>query len=296
MIGTLWCRMSAMANGDRSYFDPLVSRASRTFLRRAALVVEGIMSGIHRQPVQMDSASSSNHPRYSPGDELRRIAGRRSQIRPLLLHQREPGTRPIFGRRSSSTPARRWITGSNGVTKFEYASILTARSLFEFEEADAAASWNFRSRRLVHSPQGQARHVFEISALSKRTAHPAKPTREKSSRDRRQNERRGMVILVSVCSRIRRSFEGSPAFSASTATTSSSSRHGQARSSCRSTAIFFSRNLEQADLKVTADPQTIRQAYRAVSMSSSIICARMPRPASIDYHPSQPDAPGIAAS
>jgi hypothetical protein len=53
--------MTAMTNGDRSYFDPLVlARLSNLYLK-ARWVVEGIMSGIHRSRSKGFSVEFESH-------------------------------------------------------------------------------------------------------------------------------------------------------------------------------------------------------------------------------------------
>src|SRR3972149_5587454 len=65
--------IDAVANNDKNYFDPKVLAGISNLYLRARWVVEGIMSGIHSSRAKGFSVEFEEHREYSPGDEIRRI-------------------------------------------------------------------------------------------------------------------------------------------------------------------------------------------------------------------------------
>jgi len=256
-----------MANGDRSYFDPLVlARLSNLYLR-ARWVVEGIMSGIHRSRSKGFSVEFESHREYSPGDELRRIDWKALGKFDRYFNKEtedETNLRATLVLDASAS----MDYGSNGITKFEYASILTASLAYLIlKQQDAAGVVIFSDR--VESfipPKAKRGHVFEIL----RALEGHRPSGETNTGKILQEiagkmKRRGMVILVSdLLDEPEEVLKGLRLFRFNGHDVIVFHVMDSAEIELPFEGNILFEDLEQAALKVTADPQTIRQAYRGV--------------------------------
>ena len=256
-----------MANGDRSYFDPLVlARLSNLYLR-ARWVVEGIMSGIHRSRSKGFSVEFESHREYSPGDELRRIDWKALGKFDRYFNKEtedETNLRATLVLDASAS----MDYGSNGITKFEYASILTASLAYLIlKQQDAAGVVIFSDR--VESfipPKAKRGHVFEIL----RALEGHRPSGETNTGKILQEiagkmKRRGMVILVSdLLDEPEEVLKGLRLFRFNGHDVIVFHVMDSAEIELPFDGNILFEDLEQAALKVTADPQTIRQAYRGV--------------------------------
>jgi uncharacterized protein (DUF58 family) len=66
-------RSAAQATGFNRYFDPLALASVSSLELRARMVVEGVMSGMHRSPYHGFSIEFAQHRPYTPGDDLRHL-------------------------------------------------------------------------------------------------------------------------------------------------------------------------------------------------------------------------------
>lgn len=256
-----------MANGDRSYFDPLVlARLSNLYLR-ARWVVEGIMSGIHRSRSKGFSVEFESHREYSPGDELRRIDWKAlGKFDRYFIKETEDETNLRATLVLDASASMDY--SSNGVTKFEYASILTASLAYLIlKQQDAAGVVTFSDK--VESfipPKAKRGYIFEI--LRALEAH--RPSGETNTGRILQEiagkmKRRGMVILVSdLLDDPEEVLKGLRLFRFNGHDVIVFHVMDSAEIELPFDGNILFEDLEQADLKVTADPQTIRQAYRGV--------------------------------
>jgi uncharacterized protein (DUF58 family) len=256
-----------MANGERSYFDPLVlARLSNLYLR-ARWVVEGIMSGIHRSRSKGFSVEFESHREYSPGDELRRIDWKAlGKFDRYFIKETEDETNLRATLVLDASASMDY--GSNGVTKFEYASILTASLAYLIlKQQDAAGVVTFSDR--VESfipPKAKRGYVFEI--LRALEAH--RPSGETNTGKILQEiagkmKRRGMVILISdLLDEPEEILEGLRLFRFNGHDVIVFHVMDSAEIELPFDGNILFEDLEQADLKVTADPQTIRTVYRRV--------------------------------
>ncbi|HEY3306401.1 MAG TPA: DUF58 domain-containing protein [Candidatus Binatia bacterium] len=256
-----------MANGDRSYFDPLVlARLSNLYLK-ARWVVEGIMSGIHRSRSKGFSVEFESHREYSPGDELRRIDWKAlGKFDRYFIKETEDETNLRATLVLDASASMDY--GSNGVTKFEYASILTASLAYLIlKQQDAAGVVTFSDR--VESfipPKAKRGYVFEI--LRALEAH--RPSGETNTGKILQEiagktKRRGLVVLVSdLLDEPEEVLKGLRLFRFNGHDVIVFHIMDSAEIELPFDGNILFEDLEQADLKVTADPQTIRAVYRRV--------------------------------
>jgi uncharacterized protein (DUF58 family) len=259
--------MAAMNGGERSYFDPLVlARLSNLYLK-ARWVVEGTMSGLHRSRSKGFSVEFEEHREYSPGDEIRRIDWKAlGKFDRYFIKETEDETnlRAMLVLDGSAS----MDYGSNGVTKFEYASILTASLAYLIlRQQDAAGVATFSNRiESFIPPKAKRGYVFEI--LRALEAH--RPSGETNAGKILEEiagkiTRRGLVILVSdliddtdgVLKALRLfRFNGHDVIVFHVMDSAEIELPFDGN-------ILFE-DMERADLRVTADPQTIRQVYRGV--------------------------------
>src|SRR5207247_9721330 len=57
----------------RRYLEPRWLARVRSLARRARLVIEGLMTGMHRSPYQGISVEFAQHRQYVPGDDIRHV-------------------------------------------------------------------------------------------------------------------------------------------------------------------------------------------------------------------------------
>jgi uncharacterized protein (DUF58 family) len=256
-----------MTNGDRSYFDPLVlARLSNLYLR-ARWVVEGIMSGIHRSRSKGFSVEFESHREYSPGDELRRIDWKAlGKFDRYFIKETEDETNLRATLVLDASASMDY--GSNGITKFEYASILTASLAYLIlKQQDAAGVVTFSNR--VESfipPKAKRGYVFEIL----RELEARQPSGETNTGKILQEiagkmKRRGLVILVSdLLDEPEEVLKGLRLFRFNGHDVIVFHIMDSAEIELPFDGNILFEDMEQADLKVTADPQTIRRTYRGV--------------------------------
>ncbi|MGH7214045.1 MAG: DUF58 domain-containing protein [Tepidisphaeraceae bacterium] len=65
--------MSDSATDYRKYLDPRVLARVSSLDLRARLIVEGLMTGMHRSPYQGASVEFAQHRQYVPGDDIRHV-------------------------------------------------------------------------------------------------------------------------------------------------------------------------------------------------------------------------------
>jgi uncharacterized protein (DUF58 family) len=256
-----------MTNDDRSYFDPLVlARLSNLYLR-ARWVVEGIMSGIHRSRSKGFSVEFESHREYSPGDELRRIDWKAlGKFDRYFIKETEDETNLRATLVLDASASMDY--GSNGITKFEYASILTASLAYLIlKQQDAAGVVTFSNR--VESfipPKAKRGYVFEIL----RELEARQPSGETNTGKILQEiagkmKRRGLVILVSdLLDEPEEVLKGLRLFRFNGHDVIVFHVMDSAEIELPFDGNILFEDMEQADLKVTADPQTIRRTYRGV--------------------------------
>lgn len=188
-----------MPGTETSYFDPVVlARLSNLYLK-ARWVVEGVMSGLHKSRAKGFSVEFEQHREYTPGDDLRRMdwkaLGKLDRYF-IKEYEDESNLRAHLVLDVSAS----MDYGSNGVTKFEYASILVASLAYLILRQQDAVGLTTFSHQIdsVLPPKATRAYLVELlQHLESRTTHGetsiGKILREVASGLRR----RGLVILVS---------------------------------------------------------------------------------------------------
>lgn len=80
-----------MATAAATYLDPQTLASISTLQLRARMIVEGLMTGMHRSPFQGFSIEFAQHRQYTPGDDIRhldwKIFGRTDKLYLKQYHQ-----------------------------------------------------------------------------------------------------------------------------------------------------------------------------------------------------------------
>ncbi|HVR74609.1 MAG TPA: DUF58 domain-containing protein [Planctomycetota bacterium] len=120
-----------MASYERFYDPSVLARVQRLELR-AKMVVEGIITGMHKSPYHGQSVEFVDHRAYVPGDDTRhidwKVLGRADRI-VLKRYEEETNLRGhvlLDSSESMRYAAPSAPRGQAGLTKFEYAGTLAA--------------------------------------------------------------------------------------------------------------------------------------------------------------------------
>lgn len=256
-----------MTNGEKSYFDPLVLARLANLYLKARWVVEGIMSGIHRSRSKGFSVEFEEHREYSPGDEIRRIDWKAlGKFDRYFIKETEDETNLRAYLLLDSSGSMDY--GSNGITKFQYGSILTASLAYVIlKQQDAAGLVTFSNRiESFIPPKARRGYIMEIlHALEGRgpsgETNVGKIIQEIAVKMRR----RGLVILVSdLLDEPEEILKGLRLFRFKGNDVIVFHLLDAAELELPFDGNVLFEDLEETDLKVTADPQAIRKVYRRV--------------------------------
>jgi len=256
-----------MTNGERSYFDPFVlARLSNLYLK-ARWVVEGVMSGIHRSRSKGFSVEFEEHREYSPGDEIRRIDWKAlGKFDRYFIKETEDETNLRAYLLLDTSASMDY--SSDGISKFEYGSILTASLAYLIlQQQDAAGLVTFSNR--VESfipPRAKRGYLMEI-------LHHLEAGRPSGETDvgkilqeiAGKMNRRGLVILVSdLLDEPEEILKGLRLFRFKGNDVIVFHLLDPAELELPFDGNILFEDMEQVDLRVTADPQAIRKVYRKV--------------------------------
>ncbi len=281
-------------NGEKSYFDPLVlARLSNLYLR-ARWVVEGIMSGIHRSRSKGFSVEFEEHREYSPGDEIRRIDWKAlGKFDRYFIKEYEDETNLRAYLILDTSASMNYA--SDGITKFEYGCILTASLAYLIlKQQDAAGLVTFSNQiESFIPPKAKRGYLIEIlHALEKR-----KPSGETSVGKillevAGKMKRRGLVILVSdLLDEPEEILKGLRLFRFKGNDVIVFHLLDGAELDLPFDGNILFEDMEEANLKVTADPQAIRKIYRKVVQEYIEQLRKECRENSIDYQLLSTSAP-----
>lgn len=254
-----------MPDAEKSYFDPQVlARLSHLYLK-ARWVVEGMMAGIHRSRAKGFSVEFEEHREYSPGDEIRRIDWKAfGKFDKYFIKETEDETNLRAYLLLDASGSMDY--GSNGVSKFEYGSILVASLAYLILKQQDAAGLVMFSNQIGSFIPPRAKRGYLMEILHHlETARPSGETAVGKVLQEIAGKinRRGLIVLVSdlldepeeVLKGLRLfRFKGNDVivFHILDAAELELPFEGN---------ILFE-DLEKLDLKVTADPRAIRKAYQ----------------------------------
>lgn len=256
-----------MADTEKNYFDPLILSRLSNLQLKARCVVEGIMSGIHRSRSKGFSVEFEEHREYSPGDEIRRIdwkvLGKFDRYY-IKEYEDETNLRATLLLDTSAS----MDYASDGITKFDYGCILTASlAHLILKQQDAVGLVNFSNQiRSFIPPKAKREYLIEIlhaleSCIPSGETNVGKILQEVAGK----MKRRGLVILVSdLLDEPEEIFKGLRLFRFKGNDVIVFHLLDVAEMDLPFDGNLIFEDIEEVNLKVTADPQAIRSAYRNV--------------------------------
>src|ERR1043166_580904 len=256
-----------MINGEKNYFDPKVLAGISNLYLRARWVVEGLMSGVHRSRSKGFSVEFEEHREYSPGDEIRRIdwkaLGKFDRYY-IKEYEDETNLRAYLILDASAS----MDYGSNGVTKFDYACPLTASLAYLIlKQQDAAGIVTFSDRiESFIPPKAKRDYLIQILRALEGRAPAGETNVGKILEDiGGQIKSRGLVVLISdLLDEPEQILKGLRLFRFKGNDVIVFHLLDQAELDLPFDGNILFEDLEATNLRVTADPRSIRDTYRAV--------------------------------
>jgi len=256
-----------MVNGDKNYFDPRVLAGISNLYLRARWVVEGLMSGVHRSRSKGFSVEFEEHREYSPGDEIRRIDWKAlGKFDRYFIKEYEDETNLRAYLLLDASASMNYA--SDGVTKFDYGCTLTASLAYLIlKQQDAAGLVTFSDRiESFIPPKAKRDYLMQIlHALENRG--PAGETNVGRILEdiAGQLKRRGLVILVSdLLDEPAQILKGLRLFRFKGNDVIVFHLLDPAELNLPFDGNILFEDLEELNLKVIADPRTIRKTYQEV--------------------------------
>ena len=275
-----------MASEEKNYFDPKVLAGISNLYLRARWVVEGMMSGVHRSRAKGFSVEFEEHREYSPGDEIRRIDWKAlGKFDRYFIKEYEDETNLraylILDASASMDYA------SDGITKFDYGCTLAASLAYLIlKQQDAAGLVTFSNRiEAFIPPRAKRDYLIQIlHALENRG--PAGETNVGKILEEigAQIKRRGLVILVSdLLDEPEEILKGLRLFRFKGNDVIVFHLLDQAELDLPFDGNILFEDLEAVNLKVVADPRSIRDTYREVVQEFVNAMRKQCHDSSIDY-------------
>jgi uncharacterized protein (DUF58 family) len=275
-----------MINGEKNYFDPRVLAGISNLYLRARWVVEGMLSGVHRSRSKGFSVEFEEHREYSPGDEIRRIdwkaLGKFDRYF-IKEYEDETNLRAYLVLDASAS----MDYASDGITKFDYGCTLTASLAYLIlKQQDAAGVVTFSNRvEAFIPPRAKRDYLIQIlHALENRG--PAGETNVGKILEEigGQIRRRGLVILISdLLDEPEQILKGLRLFRFKGNDVIVFHLLDQAELDLPFDGNILFEDLEAVNLKVVADPRSIRNTYREVVQEFISDMRKQCHDNSIDY-------------
>ena len=185
----------------RKYFDPQTLSKLDGLELKARMIVEGLVSGLHRSPYEGFSVEFAEHRDYVPGDDLRyvdwKVFGKTDRI---YLKQYEEETNFACYVVVDASESMRYKSAGAAVSKFEYAQYLAAALAFlVLRQHDAAGLVLFDDeiREFIRASAQASQLKALLRALDQRL--PAGPTGVGVILDElaERIRKRGLSIIIS---------------------------------------------------------------------------------------------------
>jgi len=178
-------------------FDPTELARYGGLTLTARGVVEGFLAGIHRSPFKGFSVEFAEHRQYYPGDEIRRLDWKLlAKSDRYYIKEYEAESNMNFSVLLDASKSMDY--GSKGITKFDYARILTAcLTNLVHHQRDRVGFVAFDTEVLEHVPSS-AKHMETVLHVLDRLK-PGRPGNLKEPLHRLAEHfgRRGVIVLIS---------------------------------------------------------------------------------------------------
>ncbi len=155
--------MNEPKEDPRRYLDPMTLAKVRGLELKARLMVEGYISGMHKSPYHGFSVEFAQHREYVPGDDLKHMDWKvYARTGRFFIKQYEEETNLVCWILLDMSDSMRY--GSQGVTKFDYASMAAAGlSYLVLHQSDSVGFATFdREIRTFLKPSSQPSHLKEM--------------------------------------------------------------------------------------------------------------------------------------
>jgi uncharacterized protein (DUF58 family) len=124
-------RIASFANwwiafSRKRMLDPRVLASIADLELVARIVVDGVVSGLHRSPFHGYSAEFSQYRHYQPGDDLKYVDWKLFARTDRVFTKQYRETTNLTGQQAIDASASMQFRGGSGVSKFAYARILAA--------------------------------------------------------------------------------------------------------------------------------------------------------------------------
>ncbi len=179
--------------------DPRTLARIASLELRARVVVEGVISGMHRSPHHGYSVEFAQHRNYTPGDEIRHIDWKvfgRSDRFHVKQFQEETNLRACLALDTSSS----MLYTSGGMTKLAYASVTAAALAFLLmKQRDAVGLTTFSDGVKEHlPPAGTPAQAREIMGRIERAQTLPRTDIGRTLHDLAERmQRRSLIVLLS---------------------------------------------------------------------------------------------------
>lgn len=257
----------ATATDHKNYFDPKVLAGIANLSLRARWVVEGIMSGIHKSRAKGFSVEFEEHREYSPGDEIRRIDWKAlGKFDRYMIKEYEDETNLRAHLVLDSSASMDYA--SDGISKFDYGCTLIASLAYLIlRQQDAAGVVTFSNKVESFLPPRAKRDYMTqiVGALEQRRPKGDTNIGKILEDIAGQIKRRGLVVLVSdLLDEPEHILKGLRLFRFKGNDVIVFHILDQAELDLPFDGNILFEDLEEENLKVIADPKTIRATYKQV--------------------------------
>jgi len=188
------------APGTDNYLDPVTLSKISSLELVARMVVEGVVTGLHKSPYQGSNVEFSEHRPYNPGDDLRHIDWKaHAKLDRFYVKKFEEETN-LRGYLFLDASASMGFRSGGGVTKLDYGRYLAVSLayLMLMQRDNVGLSVFGSSVRRFVPPRGNRGHLQALIEELK-AARPAGETRIAATLAdlATRISRRGLVILIS---------------------------------------------------------------------------------------------------
>ncbi|QDU55000.1 DUF58 domain-containing protein [Aeoliella mucimassa] len=184
-----------------NYLDPAVLAQLEGLQLRAARIVEGYVSGLHRSPYQGFSVEFAEHREYAPGDDLRyvdwKVFGKTDKV---YLKQYEEETNLICYLVLDISESMQYRSELAPLSKLEYAqSAAAALAYLVIRQQDSVGLVTFDDAvRQIARPSSSASHLSQLVRLMEMTSAEKKTRTGPIFHELAERfTRRGIVFVLS---------------------------------------------------------------------------------------------------
>lgn len=188
-----------METDYRKYLNPEIVSRLKSMELRARLVVEGFITGLHKSPYHGFSVEFAEHRQYMPGDEIKhldwKVYGKTDRYY-IKQFEEETNLRSYLLLDASASMGY----ASNGLSKLEYASYLTAALTYlMIKQRDAVGLMTFDNKiRKFLPPRSIGSYMHRIlSELENIRSENVTNVSDTFHEMAERINRRGLIIILS---------------------------------------------------------------------------------------------------